>query len=315
LICNLRPGLFSTGALSDIIILQTKIWSNICLIKEGYKMNRKITRSFIIQLIVALALLSAIALYFLGRDNDPGTEQPAGAEIPGQIIVPETRPDQPKPVEIEELSVSESIRAESGELIFRYIISLPKISGGSAGVSDIINAYYDGLREGIKNGDIQRIRDFAEADHSAPNFISAYSYSQDYEIVLNDGEILSIRRIIDTFEGGAQSRTFMAFDVLSLKTGERLPLASLFNESYKERHIALLMERVSHMIKEDEAMSEAFFASEPEELAEVFNPENYCLDEDSLILLFQAYDIAPNTFGIPEFKIPLSELSDMLAKR
>ena len=47
-------------------------------------------------------------------------------------------------------------------------------------------------------------------------------------------------------------------------------------------------------------------------LTEVYNPKNFAVTDDSLLVFFPTYDIAPYAAGIQEFSVPLSALSDIL---
>ena len=259
---------------------------------------------------LALIAVSAALWALFGGGEKPPKDSEANSS-PGPSA--DQSQDLPPELSIVESSEADVIRNSFSEVIFRYVVSLPEVSGGNPDAAEKINAYYKALREGTTAGEIARIKGLSEAESDSASFL-AYSYSEDFEIELNDRHTLSIRRIIDAFEGGAHSHTSIFFDVFSLQTGDRLALSDLFNCDEAE-YMPVIMGRVSEMTKADPNMAESFFAVEPDELTEVFNRQNFGLNGDSLIIFFQAYDIAPNASGIPEFHINLADISDILAPR
>ena len=48
-------------------------------------------------------------------------------------------------------------------------------------------------------------------------------------------------------------------------------------------------------------------------LDQVFDPVNFALEEDSLLLFFNTSEIAPYAAGFQEFRLPWTDLADILS--
>ena len=55
-----------------------------------------------------------------------------------------------------------------------------------------------------------------------------------------------------------------------------------------------------------------YYDTARDDLAQIFNTENFMLGEDTLTLFFNTYDIAPHAVGPQFFDIPFADLADIL---
>ena len=58
--------------------------------------------------------------------------------------------------------------------------------------------------------------------------------------------------------------------------------------------------------------SDPYYEGVRDQLTTVYDPQNFALTDDSLLVFFSPYDIAPYVAGVQEFYIPFNALSGIL---
>jgi len=276
--------------------------------------------------LIIIAILMAGILYLsffkyrpsADEENLPASNQQGGEEnepsAPGGSDAPEApaTPEIPEKLEIDETSLKDGIKNDAGNPVFDYSIVLPKATPEDNPAAVKINEYYAGVMKDAK-AYADQTAELAKNDSKFPNFFYPYSYTHTFEIAYRGEKYLSIRRIIYSFEGGAHGVETVGLDVFDPSTGEKLTLAALFSvgpEVWKDK----LMTLVSEQIKSAGGSPDSGWTVDPDELADVFNENDFCVTADGLVLVFQPYSIAPYAEGIPEFSIPFDAISDIFAE-
>jgi hypothetical protein len=138
-----------------------------------------------------------------------------------------------------------------------------------------------------------------------------------------NGSILSFYVDYYSYTGGAHGSTLREAYNYDLASGKMLSLNDLFNEGYDFKSI--INQKISQEISthpQDFFTDTTAFQSNSDKSIDGGTPETppvrgfagisdvscYYLQENSLVIFFQQYEIAPYAAGIPEFIIPLADL-------
>ena len=136
-----------------------------------------------------------------------------------------------------------------------------------------------------------------------------------YAILRNDDRLLSVRfeTTINAGGSGQYSRCF----TLDKRTGAVLRFADLF-ESGSPYSRVISEEILRQMTEQVEAGEGDYFIpggiwSDDECFQEIdADPNFYINGEDRLVIVFDEYEVAPGSMGMPEFVIPTELLQDLL---
>lgn len=122
-----------------------------------------------------------------------------------------------------------------------------------------------------------------------------------YEITYNEDDKISLYYDDYIYSGGAHGSTVRSSDTWSVTSGDRLPLSKFLkpNMTYQ-----MIIEDINNQIANQISKGEKYYFDNYQQLvAEYFNPQNYYLTKDGIIIYYQQYEIAPYASGIPEFLI------------
>lgn len=135
---------------------------------------------------------------------------------------------------------------------------------------------------------------------------NSYEFESVYQVAYNQECITSL--YIDQYEylGGAHGSTFRLSDTWNFKTGGQIPLQQFYSPDILFSEI-IFHEIESQIEKRLKDSPSSYFDDYPALLRKNFNPENYYLDSDGIVIYYQQYDIAPYSTGIPTFFIPIKE--------
>ncbi len=126
-----------------------------------------------------------------------------------------------------------------------------------------------------------------------------YEVYQNYKITFNSWKIISLFIDEYTFTGGAHGSTIRSSQTWDLSRGRQIELYQFFNNPY---FILQILKDIKMQIEEN---PEIYFDDACCLLIDTFNPQSFYLDQRSIIIYFQQYDIAPYSSGIREFYINL----------
>lgn len=180
-------------------------------------------------------------------------------------------------------------------------IHCPEISGMKdsmmqSGINMGVYGYLTDRAVILKNASIQ-----SELDYGAH---PAYIFETDFDVMRNDGAILSILINIMYFEGGAHPANETAtINAVNSNPGDQLVLQDLFIPGTD--YVADLNGEISLIIATDPATSADYW------FATVEANQGFYLTDTHLVILFDAYTIAPGAMGAPRFNIPYTSLVNL----
>lgn len=126
-----------------------------------------------------------------------------------------------------------------------------------------------------------------------------------YKVRTNTKDVLSISIEIYWFAGGAHGMTVIKSVTFDVNTGKIYRLKDLFIQNAD--YVSRLSSIVKRQIKEKDMPIIVDF--------EHINPDqDYYIENGTLVLYFQLYELTPYAYGFPKFPIPTREISDILKK-
>ncbi|MFU0799523.1 MAG: DUF3298 DUF4163 domains-containing protein [Xylanivirga thermophila] len=134
-----------------------------------------------------------------------------------------------------------------------------------------------------------------------------YETVTSYEVPFQSDNIISITILFYEYTGGNHGVSKKAAYNFDLNTGEEITLKSIFIDGigYKE----IINNEIEKQISQCKDTS--FFTGE-DGFTGIHYDQAFYFKDDSIIIYFELYDIAPYSSGIPEFKIPLRLLKDII---
>lgn len=145
-----------------------------------------------------------------------------------------------------------------------------------------------------------------EQGYKEGQFKFKYEGYSNFNLTYDKNDLISIPIDFYEFTGGAHGMTYLKAYNYSLTTGKEILLNDLFNNiiDYKK----IINTYIETYIKENKDL---FFKGE-EGFKGIKNNQNYYITNDSLVVYFKIYEIAPYYVSIPKFKIPLKGIEDYL---
>jgi hypothetical protein len=127
--------------------------------------------------------------------------------------------------------------------------------------------------------------------------------------VKNNNDILSF--VVNTYmyTGGANGQTRVDTYNVDLREVKNINLSDLFKSGTDYKTV--INNEISAQIESRTKYGDAFFKGEMG-FKSISDNQNYYIQEDNLVILFQKYAIAPGAMGTPDFRIPLKSLNSML---
>jgi hypothetical protein len=134
-----------------------------------------------------------------------------------------------------------------------------------------------------------------------------YSYSGDFLVEFFKGSLLVLNlNGYEYYFGAAHGMPSDVYPHINLATGEIYELKDLFKEN--SNYVAVLSDIVGEQIKNMGENSYVF----PDTYKGIREDQPFYVDEDTLSIYFQPYEIAAFAAGFPTFKIPFSEIMDIV---
>lgn len=153
----------------------------------------------------------------------------------------------------------------------------------------------------------------------AGDFIPTASYPWTLEITYTEEEfsdsVVSVLFYLWTFTGGAHGSHLTTTFTFDLATDTQLTLPDLFVEGTDVYGVLAPLAQADLIQQMQDMTGEAEYDAAWVEEGTAPTPENYqafALTPDSLILVFQEYQVAPYVFGSFQVEIPLSDLQAVL---
>ncbi len=125
-----------------------------------------------------------------------------------------------------------------------------------------------------------------------------YEVYRTFEITYNSLNIISLYADEYAFTGGAHGNTIRTSQNWNLIQGTLISLESFFpNNPY---FMINILKEINKQIAEN---TEIYFENSCYLVLDTFNPKNYYIIPNSIVIYFQQYDIAPYSSGIRTFNI------------
>lgn len=139
-------------------------------------------------------------------------------------------------------------------------------------------------------------------EHNIPQ--RPFEANLSYKVTYNKDNLLSITFYYYKFTGGAHGGMYVISYNIDLKGGRTLALADLFKpgSGFKEK---ANVEILQQMINDGKPYFENAFKS-------ISDNQPFYIEDRSIVIYFQEYEIAPYAAGIPKFKLPLSTFENDL---
>lgn len=182
-------------------------------------------------------------------------------------------------------------------LILKYHIEYPSIPSNIE-----FNNYNQRIAINLKNRSEGELYDEAiqtykyNKENGYP--VMVYEVYQTFEITLNTWNSLSLYIDEYVFTGGAHGNTIRTSQTWNLYQNCMVPLESFFrNNPY---FMVDILKEVNNQIANNK---EIYFEDSCNLVLQTFNPRNFYLVPQGIIIYFQQYDIAPYSSGIRTFLI------------
>ncbi|MEN2776928.1 RsiV family protein [Acetivibrio clariflavus] len=195
-------------------------------------------------------------------------------------------------------------------------LKLPKLDGNYAGI-DEINRYFAEKEEFFyEELPLDLLKEFNEkVEGQKDNWFRSADYS--LEVVF--GNIISMKAYLDGGAGGV-SWAGIEGDTFDLDTGKKLALKDIFKVN-EDEYMNFIYDFVSEKIMNDinnnkEAHDYLFddpYSGEGYKSIRNFNPDDFYLSKDSLVVFYPKYALSIGAAGPIVFEIPYEKISDMLA--
>lgn len=136
-----------------------------------------------------------------------------------------------------------------------------------------------------------------------------------FEVQRNDGTVLSILRELYENRGGVHPSVVYFAETYEVASQGRLLLGNLFTVP-EDVYLARLQDMIlAQMDQRETGDGVYYFEFAREQLLNLLDPMDFALTEDSLLIFFDVYALAPYAAGPQYFYLPYSELSDILDTR
>ena len=271
------------------------------------------------KLIYIVCLIVIAALLFTGctsaavkvtappaKTEVPVASAPAATDTPSASVTPSSTSSS-------EPTVNASPEPEDSEALNEGIAKNELKYENAYIKADIRYPVISGLADSVRQ---QQINDYiysdmksdaaqAEASSKEQNKTQQYQYNAGYTVCRNDEKVLSVRVDIDEWSGGADDVVYSKFyNYLSAGSGGPLNLAGVFASGAD--YLSSINDAINKEIAADTSTAGDYF------FQGVSDDTGFCITDTNLVIVFNEDSIAPATSGEPEFKIPLSDLSDIL---
>lgn len=257
-------------------------------------MNKKKIIIVILLLIVLALLSTCITVLILKAKSDD--DKPAPNIIDNQQDESiDTKEEKKSSIQI----LNKTDKSENNNVIID--ISYPQITGHeNKEVEDKINMVLFNHYKDIKESNLKNMNNTLEEMNNEIDHKS-FGITEKYEMKSVNDDILSIVFMDYTYTGGAHGMTYQSSYTIDLKSGKVYELKDLFKENVD--YVEILSSKVKAELSPDDLMAE-FEKIKPK--------QDFYIQNNQLVIYFQLYEYTSYAYGIPEIKIPLSQISNLL---
>lgn len=267
--------------------------------------RNKMKKQILAALTLLLLLLSACHREDLQKQTEPSPKETQQSE------------DIPQP-EDNGITVTEDVssgeeKAQDGTLLLRYSLSSPQVLYQGEPMMNI-GSYYDNNTEKSLLSITEELLPMARQRQQDGDFLGNFQWDEEFAIMRNKGNYLSIRRDRSQYTGGVHGSLQIMGDNWLFRAGDYYLLSLTDILPGAEDPRALVMEQALEQAKQqEEAQPGLFYENYQETMGDVWQ-EDWYLTEESLVVVFQEYALGPYTSGPMLFEIPFTELGDNLTE-
>ena len=153
--------------------------------------------------------------------------------------------------------------------------------------------------------------EYAEMQSEIPDYVVGWELIRQVQVIYSTSKVTSLRATSYAFTGGAHGNSDVQLTSYWRDSGEPVELNDILipENQLKLNSIAEAIFRKDKNIRENENLDEAGYWFEKNHF--MLN-RNFAISETGLLFHFNAYEIAPYSYGGTELMIPFSELSALL---
>ncbi len=257
--------------------------------------------------LLALCLLTACGKQDTGDTAETPDTPGTGDETPDAPDTPDTPDTAAEPLTVvpyvRTLTVRDGTAGADvvwieGEFSVPSIPALPRVSD-----------YYADLSQELQQDCWNQSGEAQAAQELSSGGWTPWTWTLDYQVLRNDGRTLSILRTLDQNAGGPHPSSYVWAESFDAQSGGRLLLGDLFTAEESE-YLPRLLDAVRAQMADNGI---DYYEDASTTLEQVFDPVNFALEEDSLLLFFNTSEIAPYASGFQEFRLPWTDLADILS--
>lgn len=195
-------------------------------------------------------------------------------------------------------------------------LEYPMVEGGDTKMVTILNNYihrsllnsltvgeeeYD-LKMTIDSAVIELNEEYKDLLDDSDN-MEAWRISTKVENTFLDTALIAMKTISFNYSGGAHPNTYFTQVVFDKKTGDRAELKSIVTDPEAVKIALESKFRAHHEIEQGTTFEDAGFWFEKNKFS---LPANFGLEPDSLVFIYNPYEVAPYVVGMTELKLPLA---------
>lgn len=212
--------------------------------------------------------------------------------------------------EIHTGNVEKIVKAEDGTVLMDVICAYPIVDLGSE--SDFINGineYYRKHAEDYIKTNVDELSEDAEIMHKEMgNQYRPMHFRSSYEVNVNRADLLSITVADYANTNGAHPNTVLSSKTYHLKLESELSVDRIFDID-TDKAEALVYDKFSKWLSDNGL---ADYNTSEDALEEAVKNVNFYLTDNSAVLYFNTYDIAPYAAGVPMVEIPFTGADGVL---
>lgn len=186
-----------------------------------------------------------------------------------------------------------AIQEEKYKPVKNYIVYYPQISGiKDSGISKMVNA---------------KLRQIAIVEEIEKDIQLDFTYESDYDAIYFSKKLVVINILgYQYYYGAAHGMPIRDCVHIDLETGRFYKLRDLFKKS--SDYVKIISDIIKKQIIEQGEHS----LVQPENFNKISPDQTFFIKDNALNIYFSPYEIAPYAAGFPTFKIPFSEISNII---
>ncbi len=213
-------------------------------------------------------------------------------------------------IRVETITLKEDL-SHQGKVVVRYCIEYPQIhSRAFASAASRINDLYRRralmfqryCRKKLFHSAVEQY-EYAMANHYP---LMTYEAERKFQCTYLSSCTVSLYTDTYLFSGGAHGSTTRQSDTWNLKNARQMPLSAFFTRPRFFNPLFQAIEKqVSRQLAENPG---SYFEHTEQAVREEFDPRQFYLTGEGVMIYYQQYSIAPYSTGIPTFLIPYGGL-------